>query len=293
MRNVYTAPFQWSFPLNLPLPFFGIFPAGEIGADEEMPWSDEIDHRLFLPPSIGVGDYVRFSEVAFFHKASKTLMVTDAVVFVPDDAPEVISNRALLYNAQDGLLQRAIAGGKTRAEVAAIAKDGYPEDTLENRRLGWQRMCLLVLYFNPSDLLTPQESFEAISNRLLVGPVVQTLVYSKVPRTVCDWVDSICDSWQFNKVIPCHMAAPVRAGPAEFRAAFDFAYEAAGRAPAAAAPAAPAGLLGGLFGGLFGGGGAAAAAAKKQPLEADLRVLKNLDDTLVKLGAVYTDAETR
>jgi hypothetical protein len=35
-------------------------------------------------------------------------------------------------------------------QVAAIAKDGYPEDTLENRRLGWQRMCLLVLYFNPS-----------------------------------------------------------------------------------------------------------------------------------------------
>jgi hypothetical protein len=80
---------------------------------------------LPLPPTNntppGVGDYVRFSEVAFFHKASKTLMVTDAVVFVPDDAPEVISNRALLYNAQDGLLQRAIAGGKTRAEVRGVS----------------------------------------------------------------------------------------------------------------------------------------------------------------------------
>jgi hypothetical protein len=34
--------------------------------------------------------------------------------------------------------------------VKAIAKQGAPEDTLENRRLGWQRMCLLVLYFSPS-----------------------------------------------------------------------------------------------------------------------------------------------
>lgn len=58
--------------------------------------------------------------------------------------------QALLYNARDGLLQRSIAGGKSRDEVAAIAKAGPVEDTLENRRLGWQRMCLLVLYFQPS-----------------------------------------------------------------------------------------------------------------------------------------------
>jgi len=51
--QVYTAPFQWSFPLNLPPQFFGIFPAGEVGEGDEMPWSDEIDHKLFLPPSIG------------------------------------------------------------------------------------------------------------------------------------------------------------------------------------------------------------------------------------------------
>ncbi|GBF99275.1 hypothetical protein Rsub_12035 [Raphidocelis subcapitata] len=290
--KVYTAPFQWSFPLNLPPQFFGIFPAGEVTQGAEMPWSGEIDHRLFLPPSIGVGDYVRFSEVAFFHRPSSTLMVTDAVVFVPEEAPEVISTKALLYNARDGLLQRSIAGGKSREEVAAIAKEGYPEDTPENRRLGWQRMCLLVLYFSPSDLLTPQASFAAISNRLLVGPVVQTLVYSKVPRAVCDWVDDICASWRFERVIPCHMAAPVKAGPAEFKAAFDFAYEAAGREPPAPQPA------GGVFGGLsrlFGGGGAGGGGGgeKRRPLEADLRALKSLDSTLLKLGAVYADAETR
>lgn len=40
-------------------------------------------------------------------------------------------------------------------------------------------MCLLVLYFNPSNLLEPDASFEALSERLICPPVVQTLVYSK------------------------------------------------------------------------------------------------------------------
>ena len=45
-------------------------------------------------------------------------------------------------------------------------------------------MSLLVLYFSPSDLLTPDASFEAISNRLIVPPVVETLVYSKIRTSV-------------------------------------------------------------------------------------------------------------
>ena len=45
-------------------------------------------------------------------------------------------------------------------------------------------MSLLVLYFSPSDLLTPDASFEAISERLIVPPVVETLVYSKIRASV-------------------------------------------------------------------------------------------------------------
>ena len=53
-------------------------------------------------------------------------------------------------------------------------------------------MSLLVLYFSPSDLLTPDASFEAISERLIVPPVVETLVYSKVKTSV-------------GTCAPCHM----------------------------------------------------------------------------------------
>jgi hypothetical protein len=63
-----------------------------------------------------------------------------------------------------------------------------------------------------ADLLTPQASFDAICERLLVGPVVRTLVYSKIPNTVCDWVDSICADWRFERIIPAHFSSPVKAG---------------------------------------------------------------------------------
>lgn len=48
-------------------------------------------------------------------------------------------------------------------------------------------MSLLVLYFNPANLLQPDASFEAISDRLIVPPVVETLVYSKFQTTVRVW----------------------------------------------------------------------------------------------------------
>lgn len=296
--KVYVTPYQWSFPLNLPPQFFGIFPAGELLSDDtDVPWADEISQKLFLPPSIGVGNYVRFSEVAFFHRRTRSLLVTDAVICVRDDPPDVIPASALLAQAKDGFLAQFIAGGRKREEIRRLARKGPVDDTQENRRLGWWRMSLLVLYFGPSDLLTPQESFRALSNRLFVGPVVEVLVYSKVKAAVREWVDDICSSWDFRQIIPCHFSAPIRAGPAEFRRAFAFAFNAADND--AASPAAPAtarpGFLSALLGGGLGGGGSAGAGgALTRPVnfpEADMQTLNNLNNTLLRLGAVKADAE--
>ena len=44
-------------------------------------------------------------------------------------------------------------------------------------------MALLILYFVPFDLLTPQESFRAVSDKLFVSPVVRTLVFTKASRS--------------------------------------------------------------------------------------------------------------
>eukprot|EP00955_Chlamydomonas_euryale_P102988 365457-Chlamydomonas_euryale.AAC.4 len=158
---------------------------------------------------------------------------------------------------------------------------------------GYRRMSLLVLYFNPSDLLCPDPSWEAISDRLICAPVVETLVFSKFKPSVRRWVDSIVSDWAFTRVIPAHFAAPVKAGPADFKAAFAFAYEDAEDADGAenvATPAAQGGVAG-LFGRLFGGTGKATAAGAVPRRvvefpEKDIATLRNLNSLLLKTGLV-------
>ena len=44
-----------------------------------------------------------FGETAFFHKRSKTLLVTDTIIKVPDEPPEIVADypEGLLYHARD------------------------------------------------------------------------------------------------------------------------------------------------------------------------------------------------
>ncbi len=102
-------------------------------------------------------------------------------------------------------------------------------------------------------------------------------------------VDSICADWRFERIIPCHFNAPVRTTPDEFQRAFTFAYDAASRT--LAPPEKPSGL-GGLLGGLFGGKTGAGEAPYQLP-EADLKTMNNINNMLLRLGAVYADAESR
>lgn len=57
----------------------------------------------------GIGPYV---EVAFYHKRSRTLLVTDAVIFVPRQPPECISKESLLASAKNGLAVKILSKGK-------------------------------------------------------------------------------------------------------------------------------------------------------------------------------------
>lgn len=47
-------------------------------------------------------------------------------------------------------------------------------------RAGWQRMALQVLFFGPEDIYQAEPSFRAISNKVIVSPIVRKLVYNKV-----------------------------------------------------------------------------------------------------------------
>ncbi|EKX42545.1 hypothetical protein GUITHDRAFT_54562, partial [Guillardia theta CCMP2712] len=80
--KAYVAPGQWSWPIDLPLGFKGVLQ----DMDPNVPWSKEIEQKVVYA-EVGIG---KTSEVAFFHKKSSTLFVTDAVIFIPPEAPEVL-----------------------------------------------------------------------------------------------------------------------------------------------------------------------------------------------------------
>lgn len=47
------------------------------------------------------------------------------------------------------------------------------------------------------------------------GPIL-----SQVPEAVAEWVEDMASSWDFQRIIPCHMAAPIQATPNDLRFVF-------------------------------------------------------------------------
>lgn len=236
--QVFVSPSQWTFPISIPLSWLGlsdrqtqVLPANSADA----PFADEFDYAILGPIGLGLGP---FEEVAFFHKRSRTLLVTDSVVSIPVDPPPIVQLDPyhLLFHAKDNVFD-------------------VVEDTPTIRRKGWQRIALFAFYFRPSVLtvvsttqtfkeagqapdrskrayfgLFPvqwhpdwKRSFEALrqGGNLIVAPILQTLIFNREPQKVLNWVDQVAQ-WNFRRVIPCHLDAPVRASPRQLSQAFDF-----------------------------------------------------------------------
>jgi hypothetical protein len=49
-------------------------------------------------------------------------------------------------------------------------------------------MVLQILFLGPSNLLEPKQSFAQMSKKLIVSPIVKTLVFDKVPEKVCSFL---------------------------------------------------------------------------------------------------------
>lgn len=236
--QVFVAPNQWSFPLNLPLSWLGL-PSNRTQILPEdssnTPWKNEFDYAILGPINLGPG---RFEEVAFFHKRSHTLLVTDSIVSIPEEPPTIVQfdPYPLLFHAKDN------------------ASD-IIEDNPANRRKGWQRISLFAMYFQPSVLGIPRwgqvfrnaltasdrskkgyfglfpfkwnpdwkRSFDALrgDGRIFVAPILQTLILNRAPQETIDWANKVA-SWDFQWIIPCHFDAPLKAQPSQFRQAFSF-----------------------------------------------------------------------
>jgi hypothetical protein len=236
--QVFVAPNQWSFPLNLPLSWLG-FPKKRTHVlpedSTQTPFADEFDYAILGPIELGPG---RFEEVAFFHKRSRTLLVTDSVLCVPEEPPAIVQldPYPLLFHAKDNAFD-------------------VVEDSEASRRKGWQRISLLAFYFQPSaigaiqlgqsirDALKAPErsrkayfgwfpfkwkedwkrSFDALrgGGRLFVAPILQTLILNRAPRETINWADKVA-TWDFQQIVPCHFDSPIEANPHQFRQAFAF-----------------------------------------------------------------------
>jgi Domain of unknown function (DUF4336) len=235
--QVFVAPHQWSFPLNLPLSWLGL-PLGRtyrLPPDcRQAPFSQEFDYALLGPINLGLG---RFEEAAFFHRRSHTLLVTDTVVSVPELPPDVVQldPYPLLFHARDSAFD-------------------VLEDTAAMRQKGWQRIVLFTLYFAPSALevaslkqtiqdarhapersrkayfgLFPFEwqpdwkkTFEAIrmDGTPIVAPILKALILNRAPTETLDWVYQVA-TWDFRRIISCHFAV-TEASPQTFLNAFSF-----------------------------------------------------------------------
>ncbi|KAJ8908298.1 hypothetical protein NDN08_008389 [Rhodosorus marinus] len=193
----------WSFPLPLPDSLLGIDVEAYLDETERLPWLDDFDCELLPVCFVGLAPY---TEAAFFHRRTKTLITTDLFIKVSETPPEVIPEAKLeALGSPDSVLASLVRGSATSS----------PKNIPSNV-LGWMRMTTLALFLGPSSLLDPRSAFGSISGRLTVSPVLRVLVFGKIRSSVQEWTEKIMN-WPFDKIIPAHFDAPVRAGPDDMR----------------------------------------------------------------------------
>jgi hypothetical protein len=262
--TVWIQPGQWSFPIDLPIDALGVTQKGqrlrELPIEGRQPssslfrtvserygpqpeWINDIQFEILGPfrfKSVG-----GFSETAFYHKQTQSLLVTDTVVSVTDTPPPIIEEdpRALLFHARDNI-----------TEVV--------QDTPVNRKRGWRRMVQFGLVFFPSQInVVPaleavkeasridksmsnlgdgavpfnvypwtwngnddERNFKEISQngKLFCPPILTKLILDREVDQTLAWVDRVCTRFpNMKRVIACHLNNNVRATKDDFYHAFD------------------------------------------------------------------------
>ena len=259
--QLWVADAQYSFPINLPLPLTGLpantkrLPSTPEGMSE-VPWADQLPYRVLgplyepRPPPFNVGG---FQEVACYDTVTKTLLVTDTVISIPSNPPEIVAlndKRALLYHSRDEPTDVVV-------------------DTPEARRVGWQKIALFACYFQSSPLLVPVEpdgslgttrrfieeafykdmppsmrelgwngffawrwnrpgkpswpaSFAALQNegKPVVPPILQEVVLSREPDNVLAFAQEVANAFPFTSILPAHFEYMPQATPKQWLDAF-------------------------------------------------------------------------
>lgn len=223
--QLWIAPGQFSFPLPLPNAFLGLFPKGVLGDDANPPpWRDEIESELLFLPPLFWHNYT-YSECAFYHKDSESILVTDAAVYVGDTAPEIIPESDLEDLGSDECFTiRLLKIGNYRGG-RNIASPNIPASRREERIAnGWKRMALFSLFIAPDakNILNPENSFRGLVGKFVVSPIVFNVVFQFYRDDVAKWAEKV-SKWNARRVIASHFPVPESATGADFLKAFEFA----------------------------------------------------------------------
>jgi hypothetical protein len=225
--EVWVSGRQWSFPLSLPLSWLG-FPPGRtrVLGEEGYPHAGEIEWCALGPLDLGLGT---FQEVACLHRASGSVLLTDALVSISGEPPELFAASdptPLLFHARE-------------------RGDEPLQDTPEARRRGWQRLVLFASYLRPAGVVVPplgevlrrslapglrsarahlgfypfawqpgwEREFEALTrgpgDPLTVAPVLERLVFPRSREALVRWLGELARWPELRWLVPAHYDAPV------------------------------------------------------------------------------------
>ena len=134
--QVFVAPQQWSFPVNLPLSWLGL-PAKRTSVlpfdSSNTPLADQFDWAIAPRP--------RFGQIC------RSCLISQAIAHADVNRFHSFDSRNPPAIAQ--LTRTRCCFTPKKAPRTLVA------DTQENRRKGWQRIALFAMYFSPSVLEVP------------------------------------------------------------------------------------------------------------------------------------------
>ncbi len=225
--EVWVCPGQWSFPLTLPSGWLGIpwRPRTKILVKDGFPHKDSCSWISLGPIDIGLGS---FQELACFHKPSGALMVTDSLVGISSEPPEIfdLDPTPLLFHARD-------------------RGDEPLEDSINARRKGWARLVLFASFLRPACLDIPplkevirysfsrglrsskahfgvfpfawKDDWQDAANELLgvrepliqLAPVIERLVFPRAQMTFVNWLEELEKLNGINWLVSAHFSAPL------------------------------------------------------------------------------------
>ncbi len=224
--EIWVCPGQWSFPLSLPSGWLGIpwKPRTKIIFQDGVPHENECNWISLGPLDIGLGN---FQEIACYHRHSKALLVTDALVAISSTPPEIFNLDAtpLLFHSRD-------------------RGDQPLDDSEAARRKGWARLVLFASFLKPCCLDIPplkevinysfrpgfrnarshfgvfpfiwkpgweQSAYELVGNKepvLQVAPVLERLVFPRAKHFFLEWLNELESYKQIKWLVSAHYLAP-------------------------------------------------------------------------------------